>query len=115
MTHHDELRLLPWVSPEGRPCFLSADDSSGYLSRLADNTEAVQLGMGADLLKSASEVLSDSASTTSDLMALAGALTSALRDVLRVAESRGHRLSPVAGAVHSNDEDGPRLPAAAFG
>ncbi|MBT2487879.1 hypothetical protein J7E96_04895 [Streptomyces sp. ISL-96] len=115
MTHHDELRLLPWEGPEGKPCFLSADDSSGYLSRLADNTEAVQLGLGADLLKSASEVLSDSTSTSVDLRALAGALTSALRDVLRVAESRGHRLSPAAGAVQGDDEDGPRLPAAAFG
>lgn len=51
MTTHSELRLLPWVGPEGKPCYLSTDDSDGHLSRLADHTEAVQLGMAEELLE----------------------------------------------------------------
>ena len=35
MTTSNELRLLPWTGPDGKPCFLSTDDSSGYMSRLA--------------------------------------------------------------------------------
>ncbi|MGW5850395.1 hypothetical protein ACWFQ8_21015 [Streptomyces sp. NPDC055254] len=54
-TPHDELRLLPWSGPDGKPCFLSADDNAGYLSRLADNTEAMQLGLVSELLDHAFE------------------------------------------------------------
>lgn len=39
------------AGPEGKLCFLSSDDSDGHLSYLADNTEAVQLGMAAELLE----------------------------------------------------------------
>ncbi|GAA2670561.1 hypothetical protein GCM10010310_09250 [Streptomyces violaceolatus] len=44
MMPRNELRLLPWSGPDGKPCYLSTDDSGGYISRLADNIEAVQLG-----------------------------------------------------------------------
>jgi hypothetical protein len=44
MTTRNELRLLPWSGPEGKPCYLSTDDQNGYMSRLADNIESVQLG-----------------------------------------------------------------------
>lgn len=51
MTGHiNVVRLLPWAGPEGKPCYLTGDGSGGYLSRLADNMEAVQLGLAADLL-----------------------------------------------------------------
>ena len=43
MTPHDELRLLPWSSPDGKPCFLSTDDPASHLSRLADEMEEHQL------------------------------------------------------------------------
>lgn len=44
MTVPNELRLLPWSGPEGKPCYLSTDDREGYMSRLADYIEAAQLG-----------------------------------------------------------------------
>lgn len=47
-------RLLPWTSPEGKPCYLSTD-GRGYLSTLADSMETVQLGMGHELLEYARE------------------------------------------------------------
>lgn len=93
MTPHDELRLLPWSGPDGKPCFLSADDSAGYLTRLAGNTEAVQLGLSSELIDHAVEVLADQHVDPSDLRHLASDLTGALRDVVRVATSRGHRLA----------------------
>ncbi|MDT0380685.1 hypothetical protein RM572_18185 [Streptomyces sp. DSM 42041] len=42
-------RLLPWATEGGHPCYLSTD-GQGYLANLADNIEAIQLGMGEDLL-----------------------------------------------------------------
>ncbi|MEU9110413.1 hypothetical protein AB0D04_01130 [Streptomyces sp. NPDC048483] len=33
------LRLLPWTTPEGEPCYLSTDDPDSRLSVLADDIE----------------------------------------------------------------------------
>jgi hypothetical protein len=93
MTAPNELRLLPWSGPEGKPCYLSTDDNGGYMSRLADNIEAVQLGTAAELLEQASDALIDQEAGTEDLRRLAKELTGALRDVLRIATSRGQLLA----------------------
>ncbi|OLZ62913.1 hypothetical protein AV521_40640 [Streptomyces sp. IMTB 2501] len=93
MTAPKELRLLPWPGPEGKPCYLNTDDTGGYMSRLADNIEAVQLGTAAELLEHASDTLDDQDQGPEDLRRLAKELTGALRDVLRVATSRGHLLA----------------------
>ncbi|MFG2927212.1 hypothetical protein [Streptomyces achromogenes] len=90
MTAPNELRLLPWTGSEGKPCYLSTDDRGGYMSRLADNVEAVQLGTAAELLDEASETLEDENAGPEGVRRLAQELTGALRDVLRVATSRGH-------------------------
>lgn len=92
MTAQNELRLLPWSGPEGKPCFLSTDDRDGYMSRLADNIESVQLGTAAELLKQAAETLADEHACPEGMRLLAKELAEALRDVLRVATSRGHLL-----------------------
>ncbi|WP_338781956.1 hypothetical protein [Streptomyces sp. DG1A-41] len=94
MTTRDELRLLPWAGPDGKPCYLSTDDQGGYVSRLADHIEAYQLGMASQLLEHARQVLDDETDDLEELHLFAGQLTGALRDVLRVATSRGCR--PVA-------------------
>ncbi|MFE9443850.1 hypothetical protein ACFYO2_33820 [Streptomyces sp. NPDC006602] len=93
MTTSDELRLLPWAGPDGKPCFLSTDDGDGPMSRLADNMESVQLGRATELVDQASDMLADADPDSDDLRLLAKALTGALRDTLRVAASRGHRLA----------------------
>ncbi|MEV5311512.1 hypothetical protein [Streptomyces sp. NPDC052610] len=92
MTAPNELRLLPWSGLEGKPCYLSTDDRRGYMSRLADNIEAVQLGTAAELLEQAAATLDDQDAGPEDLRRLAKELAGALRDVLRVATSRGHLL-----------------------
>lgn len=112
MTPHNELRLLPWSGPDGNPCYLSTDNSS---SCLADNTEAIQLGLAADLVAHALEVLSDEEATTEELRLLTRNPIGALRDTLRVAASRGHRLESPCLAARDGGDEGPRLPAAAFG
>ncbi|KQX37487.1 hypothetical protein ASD97_07215 [Streptomyces sp. Root63] len=98
MTTPNELRLLPWSGPGDKPCYLSTDDPDGYMSRLADNIEAVQLGTAAELLEMASERLADDDAEPIELRHLGHALTGALKDVLRVAVSRGHLLA--AGEPH---------------
>lgn len=92
MTAQEGWRLLPWSGPDGQPCYLSTDDHDSYMSRLADNTESVQLGMAAELLEHAREVLGDSDSDPQELRLLTAGLTGALGDTLRVATSRGERL-----------------------
>ncbi|MFE3636031.1 hypothetical protein [Streptomyces sp. NPDC059168] len=93
MTAPNELRLLPWSGSDGKPCYLSTDDKTGYLSRLADNIESIQLGTATELLEHASDTLNDPDTHPEDLRLLAKDLTGALRDVLRVATSRGHLLA----------------------
>lgn len=115
MTTHNELRLLPWSGPEGNPCYLSTEGSGGYLSRLADTTEAVQLEMSGELLEHAVEVLGDGEAEPNEVRLLAMDMTEALRDVRRVAISRGHRLPSTVPPVCEGVDDGPQLPAAAFG
>ncbi|MEU0333283.1 hypothetical protein [Streptomyces sp. NPDC006193] len=92
MTQPNELRLLPWSGPGGKPCYLDTDDKARYMSRLADNIEAEQLGTAAELLEHAPDTLDDQDASSEDLQRLARELTRALRDVLRVAVSRGHLL-----------------------
>ncbi|MFJ3721260.1 hypothetical protein ACIPYQ_01650 [Streptomyces sp. NPDC090045] len=107
MTPGNKLRLLPWSGPEDKPCYLSTDDTAGYLSRLADDTEEIQLGLGSELLAHADEVLADVDSDPEELRLLATGLTAALRDAVRVATSRGDRLLHPA---HSGHEGPPEHP-----
>ncbi|MBC9731194.1 hypothetical protein [Streptomyces sp. TRM68367] len=86
-----QLRLLPWAGPEGKPCYL-AGDGAGYLSRLADNTEATQLGLAGELFQEAKQVLDKRQWTQGELHLLAVQLTEALGNVHRIAVSRGARL-----------------------
>ncbi|MGA5281566.1 hypothetical protein ACPCSK_14220 [Streptomyces griseoincarnatus] len=92
MTTPNELRLLPWTGPDGKPCFLSTDDNGGPMSRLADNIESAQLGMATALLDQALDILAQAETDPDDLRLLTKDLTGALRDTLRVATSRDHRL-----------------------
>jgi hypothetical protein len=89
---HRTTRLLPWSGPEGNPCYLLTDGSGGYLSRIADNIESVQLGMGNELLGHARELIDDPKTGSAELRYLSARLTESLQDALRVAESRGARL-----------------------
>ncbi|MFJ5830073.1 hypothetical protein [Streptomyces sp. NPDC093089] len=83
-------RLLPWTGEDGRPCYL-VGDGVGPVSRLADDIEAIRLGMAEGLLGHAEELLADRRATSGELHHLASRLTESLRDVKRVAESRGAR------------------------
>ncbi|MFF6845540.1 MULTISPECIES: hypothetical protein [Streptomyces] len=86
------LRLLPWSSPDGKPCYLAPGDGYSPLSRRADELEALHLTMGAQLLAHAHAFLDGRKVSAEEIRYLANRLTEALRDALRVAESRGGRL-----------------------
>lgn len=75
----------------------------------------IQLDAGQELLEHAMEVIADAESGPAELRLLARDLTEALRDTLRVAISRGHRLPAPGSAARGEKDAGPRLPAAAFG
>ncbi|UKY51297.1 hypothetical protein [Streptomyces inhibens] len=99
MSATDSMRLLPWLSPGGKPCFL-ASDGTGFVSRLADDVEAAQLDEAAELVEEARRVLDARTWTPGELHLLAVELTAVLANVRRVAESRGARLP-------ASDDDGP--------
>jgi hypothetical protein len=118
VNHETGLRLLPWSTAEGKPCFLATDGGSTRLSRRADEIEDLQLSMGTELLGHARALLDDRRADVREVRFLAERLCEALRDVLRVAESRGARLPAYAdatepGADHDHDQsDDNREPAA---
>ncbi|MFD8059872.1 sulfatase [Streptomyces cyaneofuscatus] len=92
MIETSQLRLLPWRSPEGKPCYLSTSDPNSRISRLADEMEEEQIECGNVVLEGAQEVLADQAAGEVVVrFALTRAVLS-LRDVLLIAHSRGERL-----------------------
>ncbi|GGQ95704.1 hypothetical protein ACWFQ6_29820 [Streptomyces althioticus] len=100
-------RLLPWSNLDGNPCYLVTDDTgTGRLSRLADEIEAVQLGMADDLLGHTVDLLGDTRATAPQLRYLAACLAEALHDVHRIARSRGARLHVSDG----DEEDADAVP-----
>jgi hypothetical protein len=86
------LRLLPWKSDTGKPCFLSTNGTPGALARIADRIEADQLRDGAVVLKGARAVLADCKAGEYAVRLALRAVTQCLGDVLRIADSRGARL-----------------------
>ncbi|WP_435864055.1 hypothetical protein [Streptomyces mirabilis] len=104
----ESVRLLPWSGEGGKPCYL-VGDGTGYLSRVADAIEGVQLGMSAALLDHAADMLDDHKVTAAQLRFLAARMAEALRDVHRIAESRGARL-PLPAPDGPEGPDGPDGP-----
>ncbi|MFF7228661.1 hypothetical protein BX264_2511 [Streptomyces sp. 2333.5] len=92
----DLLRLLPWSGADGQPCYVSADSDGGPVSRLADRLEELQLDTAAELLDHIEELLRAHRVSADELRFCVHRLVEALRDALRVAESRGRRI-PGAG------------------
>ncbi|MFC4034341.1 hypothetical protein ACFO3J_23100 [Streptomyces polygonati] len=86
------MRLLPWSGEDGKACYLSTDGEGSYLSRLADNLEAVQLGMAEDLLGFVRKMLEEDGPAETELRVIVTRMSEALWDVLRIARSRGGRL-----------------------
>lgn len=112
------LRLLPWATPEGKPCFLSPDSAGGVLSRLADEMETAQTNAAGEVLEGAKAVLGDPNADSRELRFALARVNEVLADVLRVAQSRGARLPAPDYEEPADDDgegDGPRLPAEVFG
>ncbi|MYV61024.1 hypothetical protein GTW37_17615 [Streptomyces sp. SID4931] len=85
------MRLLPWTGTGGKACYV-VGDGTGYVSRMADDIEIIQLDMADELLGHAADLLADDGATGQQVRFLAGRLTESLQQIVRVAESRGSRL-----------------------
>ncbi|MFE9248552.1 hypothetical protein [Streptomyces sp. NPDC007088] len=95
------MRLLPWTGEGGKDCYLISvgdAEADSVVSRLADSVEAIQLTMAQELLDHVRSALREGATSETELLFYVTHLSSALRDALRVAESRGGRLQ-VSGAT----------------
>lgn len=88
---------------------LVPDSAGGYPSRLADDMEATQLAMGADVLGHARKVLHDPMSPHTEVRYAGVRLAECLSDALRVAESRGMRLptsdAEIAGCIEEGGDE----------
>lgn len=91
MNRPATLPLLPWTSPEGKPCYLSTDKPDSPLSRLADDVEVEeeQLTCACDVSAAARAVPADARAGEHALRFALTRAAESLRDALRVAESRG--------------------------
>jgi hypothetical protein len=87
-----DYRLLPWSSEDGKPCFLSSD-GDGLIDALADQLEEMQLELGHEMLGYAEELTAYEGAGEQELRFLVARMGEALRDALRIAESRGGRLT----------------------
>jgi hypothetical protein len=86
-----DYRLLPWPGEDGKPCYLSSD-GDGLIDALADQLEEMQLRLGHEMLGYAEELRAGEVAEEQELWFLVERMGEALRDALRVAESRGGRL-----------------------
>ncbi|MFH8366195.1 hypothetical protein [Streptomyces sp. NPDC018031] len=102
-------RLLPWSGSGGQPAYLVTDGGAdSRLWRLADDMEAVQLRMGAEMIQHARAVAGDAKADSRQLRYVVHRLAEALADALRVADSRGMRLAaPDDGAAAVPGDAGP--------
>jgi len=95
--------LLPWTREDGGPCYvIPGEGGSSFMSHLADAMEDTQVELAEQLLGHVDMLVSAGVSPESELRHLVGYLCVSLRDVVRVAESRGHRLPR---RDHGKDDD----------
>jgi hypothetical protein len=95
MTRDDDgtpLRLLPWTTLDGAPCYLSTDDVDSRLSALADDMEDDLLAGAERVLADISPRLTAPGADPQERRRAAACLIVGLRDALRIAHSRGDRL-----------------------
>ncbi|MET9879837.1 hypothetical protein ABZZ36_35280 [Actinacidiphila glaucinigra] len=92
------LRLLPWTGPDGKPAYTPEGNPLGLIAQIADDMEASQLQYAREVL-STTQALLDEPSKLDDAQAryVIRMLCGAVSDTLRVAKSRGMRLT-IAGA-----------------
>ncbi|MFE0764760.1 hypothetical protein [Streptomyces smyrnaeus] len=88
MDKHEDMRLLPWVSDMGKPCYL-VGDPEGVVATFADRVEERQLAAAHQALSEAHSVLGEPAAGALALRLALARVLPALAHVLRIAESRG--------------------------
>ncbi|WP_369361076.1 hypothetical protein [Streptomyces sp. cg2] len=101
----DTARLLPWTSPDGKPCYLLGGTGTGYVSRLADKVEAEQMDSAAELVEEACGILTHRLWTPGEIHLLAVELNNHLAKIHRVSESRGARLLLLEDDPDEDSED----------
>jgi hypothetical protein len=86
-------RLLPWITEDGKACYLSPRSEGGVLSAMADAMEAEQIRDGREVLAQSRGLLENPDKLgPHELKFIACRVVENLADALRVAESRGIRL-----------------------
>ncbi|MFF3561406.1 hypothetical protein ACFYXS_15335 [Streptomyces sp. NPDC002574] len=88
------LRLLPWEGPNGKPVYAPDGNPEGVIARLADSMEREQLATASGTLELARQMLAVTEPLSPDQSRfVVGRLCNVLSNTLRIAESRGMRLT----------------------
>ncbi|WP_406271164.1 hypothetical protein OH779_32125 [Actinacidiphila glaucinigra] len=88
------LRLLPWDGPNEKPAYTPDDNPEGMIARLADRMEREQLTAASDLLELARQMLAVGEPLAPEQSRfVVTRLCDVLSNTLRVAQSRGMRLT----------------------
>lgn len=88
----EDLRLLPWTSETGKPCYLAPGAEDGMVSAPADGIENRHLAEAARVLQECEAILADPAAGALALRLALTASSRAQRGTLRIARGRGLRL-----------------------
>ncbi|MGP3977573.1 hypothetical protein ACTWQF_26885 [Streptomyces sp. 8N114] len=91
MDDYEQMRLLPWVSDMGKPCYL-VGDPDGVVATFADRVEEHQLAAAQAVLAEAHAVLDEPAAGALALRLALKKVVASLADVLRIVESRWKEL-----------------------
>lgn len=90
--YQGDMRLLPWASDTGKPCYVPLTAEGGPVSAIADAVEGEQVADAQAVLAEAESILANPAAGALALRLALGAAVRVLGGVIRVAESRGQRL-----------------------
>ncbi|MFC9846642.1 hypothetical protein ACFWFF_39540 [Streptomyces sp. NPDC060223] len=88
-----QMRLLPFVGPEGKTAHLITDGTATMMSLLADNIENDQIEAAAALVGLTRSVLEgEEKPNTAEMRLFLERVLDCTENLLRIAESRGQRL-----------------------
>jgi hypothetical protein len=100
------VRLLPWVTEDGKECYLSERAEGGFLSGVADAMEDDQMSDARQVLAHARSLLEMEVLGAHELRFVSARLSESLTSILRIADSRGMRLGvPDPAAEDGGAED----------
>ncbi|QKW07391.1 hypothetical protein HUT18_14350 [Streptomyces sp. NA04227] len=111
----NDLRLLPWTSPDGKACFLSTAGPDSKLSQIADEVEEAITDEALEVFEGVQALLGDTGTDAHHLRVALVQAAGSLDAMIRIAEVRRDQLVRYTRKDNDGVGDEPQLQADAFG